>query len=209
MVAVPIFVSILNAQELKVTQKEPLEITAKLVLGNNKTKEIVYMKDVVLKHAGNILKSDKLTILPNNDKIIAEDNVSFVNKNNTMEMKGEYVEYFKSNKYVVMRKSPVLLLTDSEGIKTTVKSDVVELFSEEEKAVVSGNVEMIKEDIKILCGQANYDKSLEKIVLEGKPVVFKKQDKYEGDKITIFTKKRNLIADSNVKALIYFEEKKQ
>lgn len=209
--AIPIFIflSVLNAQELKVTKEEPLEITAKTVLGNSKTKEIIYTGNVVLKHAGNILKSNKLTILANSDKMIAEGNVGFVNKNDTIEMKGQYVEYLKSSKHIMMKESPILFLNDREGIKTTVKSDVMELFSEEEKAVMYGNVEIIREDMKILCGQASYDKSLEKVVLEGKPVVFKKQDRYEGDKITIFTKKRNLIADSNVKALIYFKEEKQ
>jgi len=204
-----IFLDVLSAQELKITREEPLEITAKKILGNSKTKEIVYVGNVVLKHAGNILEANKLTILPGSDKIIAEGNVSFIDGNNTIEMKGQYVEYLKSSKHVMMKESPVLSLSDKEGIRTTVKSDVMELFSKEERAVIYGNVEVTREDMKILCALVHYDKGEDKVILEGKPLVFKGDDRYEGDKITIFTKDRKLIADSNVKAVVYFEEKKK
>lgn len=204
-----ISLSLAESQELKVSKEEPLEITAKSITGNSKTKEVIYYGNVVMKHAGNTLTSEKLVIMPNSNKIVAEKDITFINKENTLEMKGGYSEYLKDTKYLMMRVNPYLFLKDKDGIETKVKADQMELFDQGERAVVNNNVEMLREDMKINCGVANYSKTEDKIILEGKPVVFKKQDRYEGDKITLFTKKRLLIADSNVKAKIFLEEKPQ
>lgn len=201
------FVSILEAQELKISKEEPLEITAKSVTGNNKTKEVIYTGNVVMKHAGNTLKSEKLTIVPNSSKIIAEKDITFINKENTMEIKGGYSEYLRDTKYLLMKDNPRLFIKDKEGIETNVKADQMEMLDQGNKAIVKDNVEMTREDMKINCKTANYSREEDKVVLEGDPVVFKKQDRYEGDKITLFTKKRMLIADSNVKAKIFLEAK--
>jgi|GEM_PF-1814079 len=197
-----------GAAEMTINKETPLAITARSVAGNSKTKEIIYSGDVVLKHSGNTLKAEILTLLPGGNKIVAEQNVSFESENKQVEITGGYTEYLKDTGRLLMKKDAILFLTDKDGLKTDIRGDVVDVLNGGERAVVSGSVFIKREDILINCGSADYDKVQDIITLEGKPEVTKGANTYKGEKISIFIKQRKLIADKNVKARIYPEEKK-
>ncbi len=198
----------ITAAEMKVDKDTPLEITAKKVVGNSKTREVTYSGEVVLKHDGNILRSEKLVLLPGNNKIIAETNVKFFSGNKQVEITGGYTEYLKDTGQLTMKIAPVLFLKDKEGVETNIKGDVVDVYNAGARAVVSGKVEIRREDLTIYCGNADYDRPSDRIKLEGHPKVLQGKNTYEGELINITIKDRKLTADRNVKARIYTEEKK-
>ncbi|MFH1073998.1 MAG: LptA/OstA family protein [Candidatus Firestonebacteria bacterium] len=195
------------AAEMKINKETPLAITAKSVTGNSKTKEVTYKGNVVLKHSGNILKAEKLVLLPGGNKIVAEQNVFFWSGSKQVEITGGYTEYLKDTEQLLMKKDAVLFMTDKDGVKTDIRGDVVDVLNGGERAVVSGSVKIKRDDILINCGNADYDKIQDIIILEGKPEVKKGFNTYKGEKILIFIKQRKLIADENVTARIYPEEK--
>ena len=198
----------LRAAEMKISKETPLAITAKSVTGNSKTKEVTYRGAVVLKHSGNILKAEKLTLVPGGNKIIAEENVSFWMESKKIEVTGGYTEYLKDTEQLLMQKNAVLFMTDKDGATTDIRGDAMDVVKGGERAVVTGSVIMKKDDIIINCGKADYDKARDTITLEGKPEVKKGRNIYKGEKISIFIKERKLVADTNVTARIYPEEKK-
>lgn len=194
--------------EMKVSKETPLEITAKKVVGNSKTREVTYSGDVVLKHAGNTLKSQKLVLLPGSNKIIAETNVAFFSGNKLVEITGGYTEYLKDTGQLTMKEKAILIFKDRNGQVTNIKGDVVEVYNEGARAVVSGKVEIIRDELTIHCGNADYDRLIDVIKLEGSPRVFQGKNNYRGKIISINIKERKLVADGNVKAQIYMDEKK-
>ncbi len=197
-----------TADEMKVSKETPLEITAKKVTGNSKTKEVSYSGEVVLKHAGNILKSEKLVLLPGNNRIVAETNVHFLSSTKLVEITGGYTEYFKDTSQLTMKDNAILFLKDKEGVATNIKGDVVEVYNGGARAVVSGRVVIIRDDLTIYCENADYDRQEDRIKLEGSPRVLQGKNTYQGDSINITIKDRKMVADKNVKAQIYTEESK-
>lgn len=197
-----------HAAEMKVNKETPLEITAKKVVGNSKSKEVTYSGDVLLKHDGNILRSEKLVLLPGNNKIVAETNVSFSSGNKLVEITGGYTEYLKDTGQLTMKQNAELFIKDKDGVDTNIKGDVVDVYNDGARAVISGSVEIKREDLTIFCGNADYDRQADKIKLEGSPKVYQGKNIYRGDAISISVKERKLIADGNVKAQIYTDETK-
>ncbi|OGF47161.1 MAG: hypothetical protein A2452_12930 [Candidatus Firestonebacteria bacterium RIFOXYC2_FULL_39_67] len=198
----------LFAEEMKISKENPLTITAKSWTINSKTKEVTYNGDVVLKHSGNVLKAEKLVLLPGGNKVVAEQDVSFWSESRQLEITGGYTEYLKDTGQLLMKKDAVLFLTEKDGMKTDIRGDSVDVLNGGERAMVSGSVIITRDDILINCGSADYDKIQDTIILEGKPEVKKGSNTYKGEKISIFIKQRKLIADKNVTARIYPEEKK-
>ncbi|OGF45433.1 MAG: hypothetical protein A2231_01425 [Candidatus Firestonebacteria bacterium RIFOXYA2_FULL_40_8] len=196
------------AADIKIDKENPLNITAKSVTGNSKTKEVIYKGNVVMKHSGNILKAEKLTLVPGGNKITAEENVYFWSESKQVEITGGYTEYLKDTGQLLMKENAVLFVTDKDGTKTDIRGDSVDVLNGGERAVVSGSVVIKRENIIIHCGNADYNKIQDSIVLEGSPDVKKGSNTYKGEKISIFIKQRKLIADKNVTARIYPEEKK-
>ena len=190
------------AQDLKISKEEPLEIISGSMNINNKTKAVTYTGAVTIKHAGNILKADKVTILPDSDAIIAEKNIEFTAKNKT-KTTGGYAEYIKSKKQLIMKENATLVSVDKEKVKTNVKADVMELYGDEDRAEARGNVEMSRLDEKVKCATAVLDNKKDNVVLEGNPVVTKLDDMFEGKKLTIYFGKKLLVAEENVKARFY------
>ena len=197
-----------SALEMKISKETPLEITANEVIGNSKTREVSYKGNVLLKHSGNILRSEKLTLLPRSNKIIAEDRVTFLSENRQVEITGQYTEYLKDTGQLTMKKEAVLVFSDKDGVKTDIRGAIIEVYNSGERAIVSGDVKIKRADIVINCGNADYDRKLERIILEAEPKVKKGVNMYRGDKITIFVRQRRLVAEANVFAKIYPEEKK-
>jgi lipopolysaccharide export system protein LptA len=197
-----------SALEMKISKETPLEITANEVTGNSKTREVSYKGNVLLKHSGNILRSEKLTLLPGSNKIIAEDRVTFLSENRQVEITGQYTEYLKDTGQLTMKKEAVLVFSDKDGVKTDIRGATIEVYNSGERAIVSGDVKIKRADIVINCGNADYDRKLERIILEAEPKVKKGVNMYRGDKITIFVRQRRLVAEANVFAKIYPEEKK-
>lgn len=197
-----------SALEMKISKETPLEITANEVTGNSKTREVSYKGNVLLKHSGNILRSEKLTLLPGSNKIIAEDRVTFLSENRQVEITGQYTEYLKDTGQLTMKKEAVLVFSDKDGVKTDIRGAIIEVYNSGERAIVSGDVKIKRADIVINCGNADYDRKLERIILEAEPKVKKGVNMYRGDKITIFVRQRRLVAEANVFAKIYPEEKK-
>ncbi|MEI7903801.1 MAG: LptA/OstA family protein [Candidatus Firestonebacteria bacterium] len=196
-VALPIY-----SQEVNISKDDPLEIESSTWNVNNRTKAVTYTGEVKVRHAGNIMKAEKVTILPDSDMITAEKHIEFTEKSGTRTT-GEFAEYLKSSKQLIMKENATLVSMDKEKVRTNVRADVMELYGNENRAVARGNVDISRLDMKVKCGTALLDDRKDSVVLEDNPVVTKLDDIFKGKKLTIYFGKRLLVAEGDVTAKFY------
>lgn len=195
-----------DTKEKTVSKEEPLLIKGDMFEVKSKEGVVIYTGNVVATHAETVLKCDKLRAYDENEKIIGDGNVIWVDKLQDLNLVCGHVEYERKKRYVLATLEPVLTMSDSKGIKTIIKSKKMEMFGDKEEAVAYDDVKIIRDDIKANCGKAFYYTKEDKVILTDNPVAWQKKNEFKGEKMIIYLKEERLIIDSKVTTIIYPEE---
>jgi lipopolysaccharide export system protein LptA len=142
---------------------------------------------VKITHGKLIITCDKGTSYEKQELVILENNVVIDDKEQGYHLTSGYVEYHKNDKHSIATKSPVLIIKKEEN-PIKVESEMMEMFSKEDKGIARGNVWIYYEDIVAQCDLATYYGKEDKIILEGDPVCWQGDSRLAGGKITLFIK---------------------
>ncbi|MEK6645843.1 MAG: LptA/OstA family protein [Candidatus Firestonebacteria bacterium] len=197
------------SQETEITVDAPLSITANKVEGNQKEKMVTYTGNVILKHSKSTVKSDIMKAYTENEKVVCDGNVYFINTKDKITIRSGHLEYYKQTKYAYVTENPVLVKKDKDNSETKVVSKEMEMFENDRIANAKGDVKITRKDIIATCQLATYYSKEEKILLTGDPVAIQKKNTFRGEKIWIYPKNNKLVLENKVDSAVYLEEKKE
>lgn len=130
-------------------------------------------------------------ILFGKDRNIAKayDNVRMINKIDNVTIDGHYAEYYNTNSYMKVFKSPRLTSTNQHLVIT---SAVMESFLKENRSVAMGDVKITQTNYTAYGEKGEFFQNKDLIELTGGPIVYYGRDKFQARKIVVYIKK-NLV----------------
>lgn len=138
--------------------------------------------------------ADRMTYYEADDKMVSEGSVRIANAKERKILTGGHAEYFRTDEYGKIFEQPILIQYDSVGTEIMrIVGDTMETFTGGERTVVTGNVRITKPGIKAQCGQAEYIKPEEKIILKENPEVWQTNRQISGDTLSLYLKEAELI----------------
>ena len=168
------------------TSKSPIHITADRMEANQDQRTIIFENHVVVKQDDVTITSNRLkaVLLPEENKSAADDPAK------------------KSRGQAEKTVSPVENKTTPDDPAAAQRIDYIEF---------EGDVKVTQQDRLATANKAIFYQKDQKILLHGRPVVTKGQDRIEGDLITIFVKEGRQIVEGAsgepVKAILFPENK--
>jgi lipopolysaccharide export system protein LptA len=116
--------------------------------------------------------------------------------------------YDRKKEYGIVEKNPKIVRKDTVNPKndTVITGDLIEIFNNEKRARVTGNVAIVQPEAKSKSDVADYFYQEKKLVLTGNPSVWQKNpdniSEYSGKTITVFTETERVIIEENVQVKI-------
>jgi len=156
----------------------------------------------VFKAIGNVLLKDtirqvlakELSYLKKENRVIADKNVVLKDSINYITIFGEHAEFDNNNDYAIITGDPILTKRDSTGEEEVrITSVKMELFEGGDKAVVTDSVHITQDKATATCGQAEFYRKENEILLKEKPVAWKEGDRLSGELIHLFVKDDQLV----------------
>jgi len=139
------------------------------------------------------LEADQVVFFEIEDKAVADRNVKIVDTENQFILTGGHSEYFRSNDSVIVTINPVLVQTDSVGAEDLrITGNVMTLTQNGERAWVTDNVIITKDSTEARCGEAEYLRQSNKVILLDNPRVWQKDQHLQGDTIEIYSNNQQI-----------------
>ncbi|MFQ5771316.1 MAG: LptA/OstA family protein [bacterium] len=154
-----------------------------------------YQKEAKQVAVGNVISitesdtttADRLTYFEKENKIISESNVRIINPEERTILTGDYVEYWRNEKYGKVWHNPVLIKLDSLGKETmTILGDTMHFFNGGKRTLVVGNVQIIQSGTHATCKRAEYFREEGKTLLTEHPKVVQKNRQISGDTLWLY-----------------------
>jgi lipopolysaccharide export system protein LptA len=197
-------------------EDRPVTISADEVVYRGRQKVNVWTGRVVVKRGTLTMTADKVIASMNKDDAVAEGRVHLTDRTEGMDLRSHRLEYRNRLRHITATGAPEFVMNTPDARtgrdqRTLVKSDQLQILSEEKIARATGNVLVAREDIMAEAGDAQYFDVEQKLELTGDPCVIKGENEFRGDKITAFLKSNRIVIEGRVSAVIYpqeFSEKK-
>ncbi|NIR51832.1 hypothetical protein GWO43_24970, partial [candidate division KSB1 bacterium] len=137
--------------------------------------------------ASDTTTAQRITYYDEENKIVSEQDVRIVDREENRIVTGERAEYLRDEKYGEISGNPTLTRADSLGNETMrVKGDTMEVFKGGDETLVRGNVKITNPNATSTCGQAVYFKKEEKTLLTENPKVIQRNRQIVGDTLWLF-----------------------
>lgn len=167
---------------------------------------------IILKGNAKVVQ-EKTTITADIIKVIGRDkeyaqcfnNIRIKDEETDSILTGDYAEYFSKKKYAKISKKPVLELKKDN---TIIRSELMERFIDERKAVATGDVRIKKTNMNTKSERATYIEAEEKLELTGEPQLRVGFDEYFANTMLFFHKENRVLMFGKVKANISLETNK-
>ncbi|MDD5259846.1 MAG: LptA/OstA family protein [bacterium] len=203
-----LFLSAVNI--LSGAENKPIDVSSQQMETLEKGKVAFFSGQVKVTQEQGILYADKVWHYLAEDRLEAEGNVHYQEKKEQeiTDIYGGKMVFNRKTGYGTVTKSPKIVRQDTANPKndTTITGDLVEIFNNEKRARVSGNVNIVQPEAKSKSNVADYYSLEKKLVLTGNPWVWQKnQDnisEYTGKVITIYTENERVVIEENVQAKI-------
>ncbi|MDD5131971.1 MAG: LptA/OstA family protein [bacterium] len=191
-------------------EDKPIDISSQQMETLNKGKVAFFSGQVKVTQEQGILYADKVWHYLAEDRLEASGNVHYQEKKDqeTTDIYGGRMVYNRQTGYGTVSKSPKIVRLDAANPKndTTITGDLIEMFNNEKRAKVSGNVNIVQPAAKAKSEVADYYYQEKKLVLTGNPWVWQQNEdnisEYTGKVITVFTENERVIIEENVQAKI-------
>jgi len=131
--------------------------------------------------------SSRLKYIEEKEVIFADDSVKMVDSTNDLTLTGDHCEYHRTNGFAKVTGFPFLTKKDSlEQVELTIEGRLMEMHGDGERVVVKDSVIINRGAIVAQCGQLQYLKSGEEIILSDEPEAKRKFDNIWGNEIILF-----------------------
>lgn len=121
--------------------------------------------------------------------IITSDKVEYLDK----KKEGEFVGNVKATQgKLTLTSSKLRIILAADGKKI-------------QQIIATGSVKLVQEDITATSEQAVFYNEEQKAILTGKPQAFSKNNRFSGEKITIYLKENRIVIETKVKGVIVQE----
>ncbi|MDD5491645.1 MAG: LptA/OstA family protein [bacterium] len=195
---------------LSLAEDKPIDVSSQQMETLEKGKVAFFSGQVKVTQEQGVLYADKVWHYLAEDRLEAAGNVHYQEKkdNETTDIYGGRMVYNRKTGYGTVSKSPKIVRLDAVNPKndTTITGDLIEMFNNEKRAKVSGNVNIVQPEAKSKSDVADYYYEEKKLVLTGKPWVWQQNEdnisEYTGKVITVFTENERVIIEENVQAKI-------
>ena len=131
--------------------------------------------------------ADRITYFDAEDKLISEGHVRIVKPDDMTELTAGVAVYQRNENYGKVWDSPVWIQFDSLGAEVTrIIADTLEMFRKENRTLASGNVKITQPTVMATCGEAEFWRDDEKIVLLYDPHVEQTNQRIAGDTLQLY-----------------------
>ncbi|MFQ5863666.1 MAG: LptA/OstA family protein [bacterium] len=138
--------------------------------------------------------ADRMTYYEVEEKMVSEGRVRIINPKERKILTSGYAEYYRTEEYGKIFEQPILIQYDSVGTEIMrIVGDTMETYNGGERTIVTGDVEITKPGIMARCGQAEYIKADEKMILNDKPEVSQRNQQISGDTLFLYLEESQLI----------------
>lgn len=150
--------------------------------------------NVVLKDSIRQIIAEQVSYFKKEDRVEAEKKVVMKDSINYIDIFGEFAEFDNLKDYALVTGDPVLVKKDSTGKEELrITSVKMELFERGDKAVVTDSVHITQSKANATCGQAEFYRKKNEILLKQKPVAWQGGERLSGELIHLFTKNNQLV----------------
>lgn len=195
--------------------KDKINIRSDKVEYSYKDKEevAVFIGAVEFKKGELVVLADKMQMYSQGKKAVAEDNVKIVidTEAENRVLTSGYFEYHRDEEYAILKKNPKMVIVNKkqesgEKLKDfknlTVVGDVMEMFSKDGYSKASGNVIIEEGGRKAYCDEAVYYEKNDKVVMTGSARIEQNENKFQGEKMTLFLNEDRLIIEGKVEGTV-------
>jgi len=116
---------------------------------------------------------------------LLKGNVVVVESERNARITGEYLEYHRESRYVIVTQSPLLTITDAAGGDVLIRGKVMEYYLDEDRGTASGDVQIDQDNLHAEGDQADYHGGDNLIILDGDPIAWRDEDKVGGELMTM------------------------
>jgi lipopolysaccharide export system protein LptA len=169
---------------------------------------VYYYEDRRVQEAiGNVKMSDdrseltahKVTYFERDSLVVAELDVVMNQREKRVRLTSGKAEYRRREEYAKATIKPVLVELDSLGAEhMRITGEVVEMFSGGSRAKVTNNVEIIRDETRATCGEAEYFRDEKRLELRFEPVALREDEETKGEKIELFFNEEQKLVKSVV-----------
>lgn len=164
--------------------------------------EVAYFEDrneqravgnVSLGDGPNLLRARFVTYFQKERLAIADSSVVLTNRERRLRLTCGHLTYLREKEYTDATIKPVLVEFDSlyqESLRIT--GERIELFEGGQRAKVSREVKINRNNTRAECGEAEYFRDVERMELRLNPVTWQDNDKLTGERIELFLKEQKL-----------------
>ncbi len=117
---------------------------------------------------------------------LLKGNVAVVESERNARITGEYLEYHRESRYVIVTQSPLLTITDAAGGDVLIRGKVMEYYLDEDRGTASGDVQIDQDNLHAEGDQADYHGDDNLIILDGDPIAWRDEDKVGGELMTMY-----------------------
>jgi len=133
------------------------------------------------------LSARKLTYYERDSLALAEQEVVLLHQEKRVQLTCGRVEYRRGSGYAKATLAPVLIEFDSLGSEhMRLTGETIEMYGGGSRAQVTGNVEILRQGTRAICGEAEYFREEKKIELRQTPVALREGEETRGEHITLF-----------------------
>ncbi len=195
---------------LLAAENKPIDVSSQQMETLEKGKVAFFSGQVKVTQEQGVLYADKVWHYLADDRLEAAGNVHYQEQKDTeiTDIYGGKMTYDRKKEYGIIEKSPKIVRKDTVNPKndTVITGDVIEIFNNEKRARVTGNVVIVQPEAKSKSDVADYFSLEKKLVLTGNPWVWQQNpdntSEYTGKTITVFTETERVIIEENVQAKI-------
>ncbi len=190
--------------------QKPIDVTSQQMEMLEKGKVALFTGQVKVVQENGTLWADKVWHYLSADRLEAEGHVHYqeIKDKEINDIYGGKMTYDRKKSYGQVTVDPKMTRTnpvkpDEDAVVT---GDMIEIFSQEKRARVTGHVDITQKDSKAKSDVADYYSEAKKLVLTGHPWVWQKnpdnEGEYTGTVITVFTDTKKVVIEENVVAKI-------
>ena len=150
--------------------------------------------NVVLKDSIRQVNAREISYFKKENRVEADFDVVLKDSINYIDIFGEHAEFDNNKDYALVIGNPVLIKKDSTGLEELRISSVkMELFEDGDNAVVTDSVRIVQSKANATCGQAEFYRKKNEILLKQKPVAWQGEDRLSGELIYLFVENNKLV----------------
>lgn len=149
--------------------------------------------NVILKDSIRQIYAKQISYFKSEDRVEADFDVIMTDSINSIDIFGQHASFDNTQDYALVTGNPMLVKKDSTGKEELrITSIKMELFEGGDRAVVTDSVRIIQRKANATCGQAEFYRDKNEIILNQNPVAWQEGDRLSGELIHLFIKDNKL-----------------